>query len=296
MHSPVAFVDNLNQALSELIHAITSLPTDVTLLTLPPGPVLELVCMAAQTQLTAVWLSLTTSLIVQLDPPSLLPTTFKSVPTHEAEQIALNVLGVLLQTSLSVLGQPDALESNPDIVQAFFGCMDMMAQHFVTAFYRLPSDIFTALMQCSTTSLGLQERYSLVGASTFLRTLINRTCAVDELSEAKVILARTHGRSFMRVVLNGFAGVAPRSAAPNLIELLSTLTQRFTAESRQWMTEVLFADDFVQCRANDAAKEQLIKAVFGSRSMKRVRDAAQQFILIARGLEGTSFGYASVTM
>ncbi|KZT68569.1 ARM repeat-containing protein [Daedalea quercina L-15889] len=286
----------VSDGLSELIRAITALPTDLTLISLPAEPLLESVCVAAQKQLTAVWLSLTTMLIIQLDPPSLLPTTFKSVPTHEARQIALNVLGVLLQTCLSVLGQPEALESNPDIVQAFFGCMDTMAQHFVSTFYQLPPDLFNALMQCSVTSLGLQERYSLVGACTFIRTLIIRTCAEDELTEAKLMIAQTHGCSFMKAVLNGFAGVAPRSAAPNLIELLSTLTQRFPAESRQWMTEVLFADGFVQCRANAAAKEQLIRAVFGSRSMKRVRDAAQQFILVARGLEGTGFGYTSVTM
>ena len=43
-----------------------------------------------------------------------------------------------------------------------------MAQHFVAAFYRLPTALFDALMQCAATSLGLQERYSLVGACTFL--------------------------------------------------------------------------------------------------------------------------------
>lgn len=71
--------------------------------------------------------------------------------------------------------------------------------------------------------------------------LIVRTCAVDELSDAKEMLVQMHGRTIMGAVLSGFAGVAPRSAAPNLIELLSTLTQRFPAESRKWMTEVLFA-------------------------------------------------------
>lgn len=33
-----------------------------------------------------------------------------------------------------------------------------------------------------------------------------------------------------------------------------------------------------------------------SRSARRTREAAQQFTLVARGLEGSSFGYASVTM
>jgi hypothetical protein len=33
-----------------------------------------------------------------------------------------------------------------------------------------------------------------------------------------------------------------------------------------------------------------------SRNTKRIREAAQQFTLVARGLDGTSFGYATVTM
>lgn len=33
-----------------------------------------------------------------------------------------------------------------------------------------------------------------------------------------------------------------------------------------------------------------------SRSLRRTRDAANQLILVARGLEGSNFGYASVTM
>lgn len=148
------------------------------------------------------WLSLTTMLSIQLDPPSLLPTTFKSVPTHEAEQIALNVLGVILQTSLTALGQPEAMESvrrlityaptnysNTSrililfkrssgvsilcVIQSPRSCAVLirfaqMAQHFAAAFYRLPTALFDALMQCTVTSLGLQERYSLVGACTFL--------------------------------------------------------------------------------------------------------------------------------
>lgn len=196
-------IDYVLQALSELFRAITALPTDITLITLPTAPLLEVVCIAAQTQLTAVWLSLTTMLTIQLDPPSLLPTTFKSVPTHEAEQIALNVLEVILQASLNVLSQPEAMESvcyvtflsasdaqgthrlpisfKPSSV-VWIRCVarqnghqahslmsaPQMAQHFVAAFYRLPPNLFNALMQCTVTSLGLQERYSLVGACTFL--------------------------------------------------------------------------------------------------------------------------------
>lgn len=77
---------------------------------------------------------------------------------------------------------------NPDIVQAFFGCLDtvscylaghlplytkdvafgQVAKHFVAVFYNLPPGALDALMQCAVSSLSLQERYSLVATCTFL--------------------------------------------------------------------------------------------------------------------------------
>ncbi|CDO75722.1 hypothetical protein BN946_scf184493.g20 [Trametes cinnabarina] len=268
---------SVSDALSDLFKAITALPSDVTLISLPAGPLLELVCLAAQRQLTAVWLSLASMLIIQLNPPSLTAPTFKSEPTPEATAIALNVLQILLQTSLNAFAQPGVMISNPDIVQAFFGCMEAFVHHFLTCFYRLPPDLFKALVQCAS-------------------SLINRTATNDDLSAAKTTLGQTHGFQIMRAILFGFAGAAPRSAMPNLIELLSTMITRFPLESKQWATEILFAEDFYPCRATPEAKTKFIKTVFGSRSLKRTRDAAQQFTLVARGLEGSAFGYATVTM
>lgn len=42
--------------------------------------------------------------------------------------------------------------------------------------------------------------------------------------------------------------------------------------------------------------EFLLSSPSSSRSLKRTRDAAQQFMLVARGLEGSSFGHATVSM
>ncbi|RPD63454.1 ARM repeat-containing protein [Lentinus tigrinus ALCF2SS1-6] len=286
----------VSDALSDLFKGITALPSDVSVISLPPGPLLELVCLAAQRQLTAVWLSLTNMLIIQLNPPSLIPTTFKSEPTPEAAEIAFNVLQVLLQTSLTFFSQPGAMVSNPDVVQAFFGCLEVFSHHFLPAFYRLPQELFNALIQCAVSALSLQERYSLTSACTFLSSIINRTASNEDLAGAKAAFAEAHGASIMRAILFGFAGVAPRSVAPNLIELLSTLTGKYPAESKRWMSGILFANDFYPCRATDDAKNKFIKAVFSTRSLKRTREAAQQFTLVARGLEGSTFGYATASM
>jgi hypothetical protein len=43
-----------------------------------------------------------------------------------------------------------------------------VSYHFVSVFYQLPPESFDALVQCAISALSLQERYSLVAASTFL--------------------------------------------------------------------------------------------------------------------------------
>jgi hypothetical protein len=71
-------------------------------------------------------------------------------------------------------------------------------------------------------------------------------------------------------------------------------------------------NDFVPSKAGDDAKRQFVQAIAGCvpldissrtqlkcsqcrpRSTKRMREAANAFTLVARGLEGSSFGYSSV--
>ncbi|KAF8962197.1 armadillo-type protein [Flammula alnicola] len=290
----------VSHALSDLFKSITCLPSDITLISLPAGPLLELVCLAAQRQLTAAWLSLAAILIAQLNPP-VFSLNIKSGPPPESEGIVQNILPVLMQCGLASLSVEGAMEGNPDIVQEFFACMDRTAQDFTNSFYSLPPGLLDALVQCAIRALSLQERYSLVAACNFVSTLIHRSSVSDELSAHKTALLTTHGRALMRAVLQGFAGVAPRSVVPNLIEILGTLLSRAGdagpgGGATQWMKDILMAEDFVPSKAGPEAKTKFIKAVAGSRSLKRTREAAQQFTLVARGLEGSSFGYSSLTM
>ncbi|EAU87903.1 hypothetical protein CC1G_01550 [Coprinopsis cinerea okayama7 len=289
----------ISHALSDLFKSITSLPSDMTLLSLTAGPLLQLISVAAQRQLTATWLSLSTILIAQLNPPSYSLLT-KAVPGKDAETTVANVLPILLQCGLTMLGGPGAMESNPDIVQEFFSCMDRVAQDFTKSFYALPPGMLDLLMQCAISALALQERYSLVSACNFMSNLIHRSSLTSELSTHKNNLLMAHGRAITSAVLHGIAGVAPRSVVPNLIEMLGTLMNRSSgleggpAIVGRWMQEILFSGDFVQTKAGAETKDKFIKAVIASRSLKKTRDAAQQFALVARGLEGSSFGYASV--
>ncbi|KAL0952434.1 hypothetical protein HGRIS_006706 [Hohenbuehelia grisea] len=285
----------VNTALSDLLKSITALPADLTLISLSPGPLLEQVCLAAQRRLNGIWLTLAGMLIAQLNPPPAL-MSLKTGPTPEAKAIVSSMLPVLLQAALGALAQPNALQENPDVVRDFFGCMDTVAHNFAGAFFSLPQGMLDMLMQCAVTSMELQERYALVAACTFLGALFNRVFIHEELEAARNQLVQRHGKIVLATVLRGFAGIAPRSAVPNLIDLLSTLVSRCTAECRQWMGDILFADDFLASKAGHEAKMKFVRAVTSSRSLKRTREAAQQFMLVARGLEGSNFGYATLTM
>ena len=81
------------------------------MITLPAGPLLERVCLAAQRQLTAVWLTLASMLTVQLAKPTLDLANLKLVPNPDAQGILSSALPLLLQSSLQGLGQPGAMEA-----------------------------------------------------------------------------------------------------------------------------------------------------------------------------------------
>ena len=91
-----------------MFKSITSLPPDATLISLPAGPLLELVCLAAQRQLTAAWLSLAAILVAQLNPPVFSLT--KSEPTREAQMYVERLLPVLLQCGLGSLSMDGAMD------------------------------------------------------------------------------------------------------------------------------------------------------------------------------------------
>ncbi|KAJ3980905.1 armadillo-type protein [Lentinula detonsa] len=295
------------QALNDLVKSITSLPDDVTLISLSAPPVLEIVCFALQRQPTASWFALAGILTNQIVPE--LPISIrgesaekaerraKIVEAYEkqAEEIVARTLPIILNASLSVLGTPGGMENNPDIVQESFLCLSNVAQEFIGNFYSLPPGGLDVLMQCTLRALTLQERYSLVAACTFLNMFVNRT-DIDTLEIYREQFIAIYGRSIMQAILNGLAGQAPRSVTQNLIELLSGMLTRFVEESTVWLKEVLFAPNFAPSQVTLEDKERFMKAIVGSKSLKKTREAAQRFALVARGLEGTSFGYATMSM
>jgi hypothetical protein len=112
--------------------------------------------------------------------------------------------------------------------------------------------------------------------------LINRTAAAEGLEDAKNVFAQKHGKNIIYSILSGFAAVAPRTATPNLIELLSTFLTRFPLQSKQWVNEILYSvsvilyilmlyhvqsypfeqPDFTPSKATTEAKDKFVKIMF----------------------------------
>ncbi|KAF8762018.1 ARM repeat-containing protein [Rhizoctonia solani] len=284
----------VSTAVSELIKSITALPSDATLLSLSPEPLLELVCTAARVQLTAVWLSLAALLVVQLDPP-MWPRLNKEsdVEVQRRTGIVAQATSGLVAAGLTMLNSGAAMETNPDVAQDFFGYLTKVGGHFPRVILEMSGDIADGLFRITATALTLQERYSLVNACNFMMPNYGN----------KGIL--------MEALLLGIGGSAPRSTVPNLAELLSNLVSRVPNEARTWMGSVLMADNPSNAKIPAAAREKFMKAVLGyvdtgfveeitadvaanrTRSTKKTKEAANEYALVARGLEGSAFGYAT---
>jgi len=141
--------------------------------------------------------------------------------------------------------------------------------------------------------LTLTERYSLVDAAKFLHTFCRRTLSnPDYATPAKDIL-KQHGPAMSLAILRGIAGASPRTTIPNLVELLTLLISKIP-EHRVWMQENLFSPQLENPRLTTAVKAKFLQVATKSRSMKQTSEAANEFSLVARGLEGSSFGYASI--
>lgn len=73
-------------------------------------------------------------------------------------------------------------------------------------------------------------------------TFLNRSSVQEELRAGKDQLLNVHGQAITRAILFGFAGVAPRTAMNNLVDLLGTIVMRSDVSlTARWVNAALFA-------------------------------------------------------
>jgi len=110
----------------------------------------------------------------------------------------------------------------------------------------------------------------------------------DDLLQQRTAFLSTHGPNLMRAVLQGFAGVAPRSVVPNLIEILGTLLSRASGNeiaggAPLWMKDILlsvsvsiyFLDEYI-----------LILSLFSRIILYQVRPTSRPRINLSKQLQG----------
>ncbi len=68
---------------------------------------------------------------------------------------------------------------------------------------------------------------------------LQRSFNNDKLLDPRRRFVDVYGRDIMRAALSGLAGVSPRSATPNLVDLLSTLLSRCVSEAQGWLKEAV---------------------------------------------------------
>ena len=103
----------LQQAISDLIKAITALPSEATLLSLSPQPLLQMVVYVLQRHITATWLVLANILIRQLQPPPTLKN-LNPRPDPQEEAFVKNIFQALLEPCLASLLQAGFMEAVRD--------------------------------------------------------------------------------------------------------------------------------------------------------------------------------------
>jgi len=153
------------------------------------------------------------------------------------------------------------MSDNPDVVKAFFECLDIIVQDFLRAFFLIPAEVLQAILSCAITALSMQERYSLVKSCMFLNTFLNALLVNAELETECEAVLNAYGRNIVHAVLVGIAGVAPRTVLPNLVELLTTLVVKRRQITKTWIGDVLYSTTFIPTKASDDAKKTFFESV-----------------------------------
>ncbi|KAL7420320.1 hypothetical protein Q5752_005289 [Cryptotrichosporon argae] len=290
-------------AISSLLKQST-LASVETLISLSPLPLLALVCAANDRQSSALWLSLASTLTLRIGTR---PATWKK-PAEQSEQekekersedeqrwtVIANAASKLVVAAGNILGQPGGFTNDPDVAEAWFKFCSALATRFPGILVRLPTPLVEAYMSLAIRGLSAPERFSLTTAAQFLVGLLASTRFPSPLEPLVEPLLAHFGPRVLRALVLSAGSDGPRSAIPNLAELLAALVSRVKGDDMAaWLAAVLAEPGFPDPRATDAAKDKLRTTVLKSRTTKKMREALHEFALVARGLEGTTYGNAT---
>ncbi|ODN73851.1 hypothetical protein L202_07374 [Cryptococcus amylolentus CBS 6039] len=290
-------------ALSSLLKNVS--PKPPTLISLPPLPLLNLVTLVGCRAPSALWFSIASTLILSISaPPSFFSKKKKDMSTEEEDarkrveeeekwQTVGNAGGRLVEAAQMAF-QGEGMKEHPDIVEGWFKFCHSLAERFPGVLLRLQPQQIEAYIQLGLAGLALQERFSLKSASDFFVALLSKTRNPSPLEDMMEPLLDAFGPALLRALILSAGSEGPRSVIPNLAELLANLVTRVSAQHlAPWLDGILGVDGFPDVRATPESKKKLKDAVLRSRTTRRMREALHEFALVARGLEGTTYGNAT---
>ena len=112
-----------SQSLSDLIKALSAAaPLDTGLLTVPPAPLMELICTALQRSVNSTWLALLSKLTASLTAATRDPDSpFKRDPGGEARAVVLRIFPAVIGIVLPWFGGVEGMR-NVRLVVSVFEC------------------------------------------------------------------------------------------------------------------------------------------------------------------------------
>lgn len=158
------------------------------------------------------------------------------------------------------------LTQHPDMVEAFFKFSSALATRFPGVLLRLPA--VETYMTLGVMGLSAQERFSLTTtASFFVSTvmialsqvaLFANTRFPSPLEPIADTLIKHFGPQLLRALLLSAGSDGPRSAIPNLAELLASLVVRVPGpDMAGWLQVILGEDGFPDRRSTVDSKQRL---------------------------------------
>nr|ODO01293.1 hypothetical protein L204_02021 [Cryptococcus depauperatus CBS 7855] len=288
------------EAISNLLKNVSSNPP--TLISLSPLPLLTLVTLACSRSPSALWFTLASTLVLSISAPLPFLVKRKSVQHQEQEasrkeeekwETIGQCGGRLIEIAQGIF-VGEGMKEHPDIVEGWFKFCHSFAERYPGVLLRLQPQQVSVYIELGLVGLGLQERFSLKSASDFFVALLVKTRSPSPLESLFDPLLFAFGPSLLRALILSAGCEGPRSVIPNLAELLAALITRVSgSQMAGWLEDVLSVEGFPDRRATPASKKKLRDAILKSRTTRRMREALHEFALIARGLEGTTYGNAT---
>lgn len=185
------------------------------------------------------------------------------------------------------------LDQSPDLTEALFSFLETCVKRNSAALLAGQSLPFRPLFYLSVSALEMHERKAFKSNIQFLITLINvssvryqqpRTAYAPKQIVDSIV--QSIGAQLTDSIVVGLVERIPRSNLPLVADLLFKLIHVYPQVIRIWLKEAMAKVS----RPDQKDKDNAVKEMLGTRSIRRFKEIVKEFCIKARGLDGSAFG------